>query len=172
MRWQFWAPLFLGLSANTVLAQENWLLAGERVLAFDSPEGSATRLEISVTESCQSIELRLWAELGRSKASTKSMGDELDLAFFLADATISSKGILLDVYPGFTPVSDLAHIRLGYWEWDVIDHLPNYPEQTKFSLSAEGTVLVSSSRWPLADLAERLEMLRLTCETRDVSILV
>ena len=172
MTWKFMGPVLSLLLTHDASAQDLWALSREQTLTVDSVEHPKGMLEIMPSKNCDALELRLWTEFVRSSVQGVSSGDAVELSFFLADKQIASEGHLLEIYPSESSDSDLVYIRLGYWDWDVIDHLPQYTEHSQFSLYAEGVELSSSSKWPVANLTDSLEILKLGCDTHKNDTLI
>lgn len=165
-------PVLSLLLTHDASAQDLWALSEDRILTVESVEHPKGMLEIMPSKNCEALELRLWTEFARSSVQGVSSGDAVELSFFLADKQIASEGRLLEVYPIESADGTLVYIRLGYWDWEVIDQLPRYTEQSQFSLYSEAVVSGPDNRWPMSNLIIGLQVLRDGCNADQKGALI
>lgn len=148
---------------NACIAEQLWDLEEQHVLASNNHQSTFGRLEILASENCAAIELRLWAEISGTGMGTLGEAHTINLRFLLADMQIASQGHLLDVYQGITDGRGLVYVRLGYWDWSVVNHLPDQSNHTHFSLLTDGYELASNNTWPVGNLSDQLTELKSNC---------
>ena len=149
---------------NGCIAEQLWDLEEQHVLASSNHQSTFGRLEILASENCAAIELRLWAEISDAGIGTLGEAHTIDLRFLLADMQIASQGHLLDVYQGIIDDTGLVYVRLGYWDWSVVDHLPDQSKHTHFSLLTDSYEIASNNTWPVGNLSDQLTKLKLNCD--------
>ena len=150
--------------AQIASAQDTWVLSDDRTLIVENVEDSKGWLELTTSQNCEALELRLWTEFPHSSVQGVTSGDAMDLVFLLADKQIASEGRLLELFQSEAANSYLVYIRLGFWEWDVSDYLPRFTEKSEFSLHVSKNGAVTSSTWPVANLGDGIELLKRSCD--------
>lgn len=156
--------LSLILATNGAAARD-WGQDQHQVLASPYNQNPIGRLEVMASQNCTAVELRLWAEISKIPKDTLDNQETLALSFLLSDMQIASAGQLLKSYHGINGKTDLVYIRLGYWAWDVINHLPKNSDESNFTLITEDYELASNNTWPVGNLSDQLRHLKSDCDS-------